>query len=169
MIRALRVSSPKTLILGGGEGSLVYTIARERPHTPMDVVEINSQISAVALKYFLNTVDMKHIHWRIEDAFAFVQNKARASAKYDLIIVDVFDGPYIPEKMYQKSFASSLRTLLATHGVYVINFGSDATRFHHIRPVYAKTLKNFTLYRYGAGIVGTNGKFDPFGSRATPV
>jgi spermidine synthase len=93
------VENPKKiLILGMGIGTLSKTLAEILPESQIDVVDINSNLLEINKKYFDFDIEKyKNVFFYHEDAFEYLKNLNK-EIKYDIIIGDVFDKQYIPEK-----------------------------------------------------------------------
>lgn len=109
---------PKVLMLGLGGGTTAHLISQNLEPLKIKVVELDPRIIEVARNFFdldliegLNVVN--------GDAFDFV-GKALDS-EFDLIIVDLYLGHSFPEAGLKKSFYLSLKKILSSGGVVVIN------------------------------------------------
>ena len=145
---------PKTiLILGLGGGSNTLLVNRLYPKAKITAVEIDPFMELVARKYFgLNKI--KNLEIIIADALDFANNLSReASAKWDLVLVDCFEGKYIPKKLEDLDFLKKLKdhsryTLINRiywyeHGNATRNFlKSLSTRFIFVT---AKTRSNVLI------------------------
>jgi predicted membrane-bound spermidine synthase len=107
----------RVLVLGLGGGSIPVYLHRFIPEATIDVVEIDPGIIAAAKKYFglRETSRLKLIE---SDGRVFLN---RHPEPYDIILVDVFSGSYIPFHMMTKEFYQLLRSRLNPHGVAAIN------------------------------------------------
>jgi len=107
----------RVLVLGLGGGSIPIYLHRFLPEATIDVVEIDPGIIAAAKKYFglRETSRLKLIE---SDGRVFLN---RHPEPYDIILVDVFSGSYIPFHMMTKEFYQLVRSRLNPHGVAAIN------------------------------------------------
>jgi predicted membrane-bound spermidine synthase len=107
----------RVLVLGLGGGSIPVYLHRFLPEATIDVVEIDPGIISAAKKYFglRETSRLKLIE---SDGRVFLN---RHPEPYDIIMVDVFSGSYIPFHMMTKEFYQLLRNRLKPHGVAAIN------------------------------------------------
>jgi spermidine synthase len=107
----------RALMIGGA----AYTYPRDylvhNPHSIIDVVEIDPQMTALAKKYFFLEDDsrLKIFH---QDARMFVKT---AIQKYDVIFLDAFLGITPPSHLTTKEFMSDINNLLTNNGVLLIN------------------------------------------------
>jgi spermidine synthase len=107
----------RVLVLGLGGGSIPIYLHRFLPEATIDVVEIDPGIIAVAKKYF-GMRETGRLHLIESDGRVFLN---RHREPYDVIIVDVFTGSYIPFHMMTKEFYQLVRSRLNPHGVAAIN------------------------------------------------
>lgn len=107
----------RVLVLGLGGGSIPVYLHRFLPEATIDVVEIDPGIIAVAKKYF-GMRETSRLHLFESDGRVFLN---RHREPYDVIIVDVFTGSYIPFHMMTKEFYQLVRSRLNPHGVVAIN------------------------------------------------
>jgi predicted membrane-bound spermidine synthase len=107
----------RVLVLGLGGGSIPVYLHRFIPEATIDVVEIDPGIITAAKKYFglRETSRLKLIE---SDGRVFLN---RHPEPYDIIMVDVFSGSYIPFHMMTKEFYQLVRSRLNPHGVAAIN------------------------------------------------
>jgi predicted membrane-bound spermidine synthase len=107
----------RVLVLGLGGGSIPIYLDRFLPEATMDVVEVDPGVIDVAKKYF-GLRETSRLHLIESDGRVFLKRHAEP---YDLIIVDVFTGSYIPFHMMTKEFYQLVRNRLSPHGVAAIN------------------------------------------------
>lgn len=122
---------PRTcLILGLGGGSIAKTARHLWPGIQITGVDVDSLIVELGKKYLglgSYVVDIK-----ITDAFEFCQKE---KSKYDLILIDVYQGDTVPEKLRSENFVKNIQKLMSKNGISVFNrlFGGrhrpDAVKF----------------------------------------
>lgn len=112
----------RVLILGGGGGSVAYTLLRDGLADFVDAVEKHAQVIDIAKQYFLPKPIPSSLRFIEKDAYAYVQ---QVQKPYDFIFVDVFSGITIPSQFMDAPFASYLKRALHTKGLLVINFGTS--------------------------------------------
>lgn len=108
----------QVLVLGMGGGSVIQTLREKFYSTAaIDAVEIDPVVIQIARKEFhidrfepLNIIEA--------DAYDFV---FESSKKYDLIVVDVFLGNRIPEKITEMDFFQAVLYLLNPGGSMLFN------------------------------------------------
>jgi spermidine synthase len=107
----------RVLVLGLGGGSIPIYLDRFLPEATIDVVEIDPGVIDVAKTYF-GLRETSRLHLIEGDGRVFLRRHAEP---YDLIVVDVFTGSYIPFHMMTKEFYQLVRSRLSPHGVAAIN------------------------------------------------
>ena len=120
----------RLLVLGLGGG----VIPREMRHyfaaLEIDVAEIDPEIRPIATQFFKFREDDK-LKVHIDDGRMFVKKQLGRSpaVKYDIVILDAFNGDYIPFHLTTKEFLEELKGLLAADGVVVANVFYDNRLF----------------------------------------
>jgi len=107
----------RVLVLGLGGGSIPVYLDRFLPDATIDVVEIDPGIITVAKKFF-GVRETSRLRLYESDGRVFLN---RHREPYDIIMVDVFTGSYIPFHMMTKEFYQLLRSRLTPHGVAAMN------------------------------------------------
>lgn len=109
------------LVLGVGGGTVIEMLAKHFPNASITAIEIDQVIIRIAKQYF--EID-KHpnVHLVRADANAYVRELARKKKVFDLVIVDVFIGPKIPEFVSLPTFLNLLQAITQTHGCVLINY-----------------------------------------------
>jgi len=111
-----------SLILGVGGGTIIKLLNKHFPDAKITGIEIDPLMIDIARKYFqLN--NSKNLKIIISDAIKWVyQNSQKSkSAKFDLIIVDLYIGQNIPTRLKDNYLLTSLNNLLSPNGVVIIN------------------------------------------------
>lgn len=123
------------LVLGAGAGSIPTIIYKELKLTPViDAVEIDEKVIDLGNKYFgLNSFNSLNII--IDNAVDFVK---KTDKKYDLIIVDLFNGINVPTEFLTPHFFEQLRGLLNNKGELLFNF----VAYNHETKTMAKMLES---------------------------
>lgn len=106
------------LLLGVAGGSVIKTLVDEIKYSgKITGVEIDPEIISVANQYFdLDTI--KQLKIVIEDAFEFV---LKTTAKYDLIIIDIFQDINMPNFLFEDFFSKKVCSLLSPNGFILFN------------------------------------------------
>jgi spermidine synthase len=105
------------LILGLAGGTLVKILSKMYPHIKTTAVDIDEVMVDIGRKYFqLN--NYKNLKIKIADALQFIQEN---SEKFDLIIVDIFQGDKMPKEFESKNFLKNVISSLNSGGYVIIN------------------------------------------------
>lgn len=106
------------LVLGVAGGSVIKTLVDEvKFKGKITGVDIDQHIVDIANQYFkLNTIPNLEIV--IDDAFEFV---LKTKAKYDLIIIDIFQDTTMPNFLFEDFFINRINELLNTNGFILFN------------------------------------------------
>ncbi len=128
---------PKSiLIVGLGGGTLPVTFRELLPTARIDVVEIDQAVVNVAEEYF----DYKATppgELYVQDARIFGKRAAARDTRYDLIVLDAFNGDYIPEHLMTREYLLETQKLLSQGGVLLANTFSISKLYHHESATYA--------------------------------
>ena len=105
-------------ILGNAAGTTSRAYEEFFPHTRVDGVEIDSELSDIGREYF--DMNNPRLHLYHEDARPFLR---RVDTRYDVISVDAYRQPYIPFYLTTVEFFESVRDRLAPGGILIVNAG----------------------------------------------
>jgi len=134
------------LVIGLGGGTIPIAFHELFPTAHIDAVEIDPAVVEVAKKYFgLNTSAQFTVH--IQDARVWTKRAQRALRKYDIIILDAFNGEYIPEHLMTQEFLQEIQSLLSKRGVLVANTFAISELYHHESATYASVYGSFFNFR----------------------
>ena len=117
----LVTDNPKNvLIIGLGGGTLSNVIHALYPAAKIHNVEIDPAVLKVARNYF-NFIENDAVTSSVQDGRIFIKRAAIKKQKYDWIILDAFNGDYIPEHLLTKEFFEEVKSVLAEGGVIAAN------------------------------------------------
>ncbi len=120
----------KMLVLGLGGGVIPREMHYYFPALDIDVAEIDPEIPPIAKQFFgFRDDDKLRVH--ISDGRVFIKQQLRRDpvTKYDIIILDAFNGEYIPFHLMTKEFLEELKGVLAEDGVVIANVFYDNRLF----------------------------------------
>ena len=139
--------SPKSiLIVGLGGGTLPMALRELAPAAVIDTVEIDPAVVRVATDYFgYRTDDQNRV--LTEDARVFGKRAKIRGQRYDLIVLDAFNGDYIPEHLMTVEYLREMRDLLTADGTLVANTFSSSNLYHHESNSYRQVFGDFINYR----------------------
>jgi predicted membrane-bound spermidine synthase len=161
----------RVLMLGLGGGSISTYLGRFMPDAMIETVELDAGVLTAAKKFF-GIIETDRVRYHESDGRVFLN---RRKDTYDLILVDAFQGGYIPFHLLTKEFYTLLKQRLAPGGAAVFNV-------HSGNKLYASTLltlhavyPSVHVYPSGAGeaitVVTAEPAPDPatLGDRATAL
>lgn len=125
----------RVLIVGLGGGSIPTAFHQMFPAATIDVVEIDSAVVDVAKRFF-NFEESDKVDVSVKDARVFVKQAGMFGRKYDYIVLDAFNGDYIPEHLMTKEWLEECKRILADDGVLVANTFSVSQLYHHESATY---------------------------------
>jgi spermidine synthase len=134
----LVVDDPKRiLVIGLGGASLPQALARLYPDVPIDIVEIDSAVVHVAETYF-DFTPTSRMQIFVQDARVWGKRAVSAEPRYDLILLDAFNGDYIPEHLMTFEYLTETRALLTDRGVLAANTFATSALYAHESATYAR-------------------------------
>lgn len=112
----------EVLVIGLGGGTITDVYRRLYPQVHIVGVELDGAIVEAGRRYL--GFDFGGTTVIIDDARAFVESEySRAPGRYDIIIIDAFQFPYIPFQLATTEFFQAVQHLLAPGGVLLVNAG----------------------------------------------
>ena len=132
----------RILVIGLGGATLPQALARVFPEASIDIVEIDPAVVQVAEKYF-DFVPAANVRLFVEDARVWGKHAANNETRYDLILLDAFNGDYIPEHMMTLEYLQETRALLTERGVLAANTFSTSELYAHESATYARAFGAF--------------------------
>ena len=129
MMASLLLRDPprKVLLIGLGAASLLKFLYRHYPETHITVVEIQPGVVAAARQFFKMPADPKRIHVVIGDGAEYILNTTK---KFDLILVDGFDGNARAGTLQTSPFYLACRTRLCDDGIMAVNLLTRSRSFN---------------------------------------
>ena len=118
------------LVLGLGGGVIPRDLRHYYPDAVIDVAEIDGEIVPLAKEYFaFEEDDTLKVH--VDDGRMFIKKRMRndEAPKYDIIVLDAFNGDYIPFHLMTREFLEEVKAVLADDGVVVANVFSSNRLF----------------------------------------
>lgn len=136
-------SPPKhILVIGLGGGVVPAFFESLYPNAHIDAVEIDPLVIDIAERYFRFT-DKGQITAHAADGRVFAKRAARKNKKYDLIVLDAFNGDYIPEHLMTLEFLEDVKQILSDQGLVVSNTFSDSKLYDHESQTYKEVFGDF--------------------------
>ncbi len=137
-----RPDANKILIIGLGGGSLVNAYHYLFPDAQITSVEIDPAVIKVAKDYFHLPEESWHTIVA-RDARIFVKRQLLKKASYDIIILDAFNGDYIPEHLMTREFFREIKKLLSNKGIALSNTFATSKLYQSESATYADVFGNF--------------------------
>ena len=132
----------RILIIGLGGGTMSNTLAQLYPQSYIDNVEIDPAVIKVARDYF-GFVENDKIKTYNQDGRIFIKRALLKKQQYDWIILDAFNGDYIPEHIMTKEFLQETKHLLSDNGVLSSNTFSISGLYAHESATYKAVYGDF--------------------------
>ncbi|MDP6185739.1 MAG: fused MFS/spermidine synthase [Pseudomonadales bacterium] len=142
----LNPNPASVLIVGLGGGTLPMALRDLLPEARVDTVEIDEAVVRVAKEYFGYRED-EYNRAIIQDARVYGKRSALRGLTYDLIILDAFNGEYIPEHLMTVEFLEEMRALLSDDGVLVANTFASSQLYDFESATYAAVFGDFLNFR----------------------
>lgn len=147
MASLLITPEPKRiLIIGLGGGTMSNTLAQLYPQSQIDNVEIDPAVIKVARDYF-GFFENENINTFTQDGRIFIKRALLKKKSYDWIILDAFNGDYIPEHLLTKEFLQEAKDLLNDHGILSSNTFSLSELYAHESATYKAVFGDFYQVR----------------------
>lgn len=143
--------SSENLLLGLGGGSVLGLLRKKYNYSgKITAVEIDPAVIEIAVTEF-KIEQYEPIEILCADAYEFVQE---ASAKYGLIIIDIFIDLNVPLQFFSSQFWNNISNLLEDKGKIIFNAGINTAHMEETEKVLreVKTLKFQKL----ENVMGTN-------------
>jgi len=131
----------RVLLLGLGGGTSARILRELYPSAEIVGVELDPQVVEAGQRFLGMPTD---IHVEVEDARAWL---ARDASRYDLVLVDAFQFPYVPFQLCTHEFFRSLEAHLAPGGAVLLNVGRDADSYEVVQALAATLSGVFPVVR----------------------
>ena len=134
------------LIVGLGGGTLPEAFFGLLDNVQIDTVEIDQAVIKVAKEYFLFKESERNRVFA-QDARVFVKRAILQSKEYDLVILDAFNGDYIPEHLMTKEFLMEGQRLLSKEGLLIANTFGTSKLYDYESNTYHDVFGDFINYK----------------------
>ena len=143
MTSLLMMPEPKRiLIIGLGGGTMSNTLAQIYPQSQIDNIEIDHAVIKVARDYF-GFFENNQIKTYNQDGRIYIKRALLKKQQYDWIILDAFNGDYIPEHLMTKEFLQEAKALLSKNGIISANTFSLSELYAHESATYKAVFGDF--------------------------
>lgn len=137
----------RILIVGLGGGTLPMAFADLLPEAVIDSIEVDEAVVRVAEKFF-NYQSTERMRTHIQDARVWIKRAVLTKTEpYDLIILDAFNGEYIPEHLMTKEFFLDLKALLSPMGTVAANTFSISDLYDAESATYAHVFGSIISFK----------------------
>jgi spermidine synthase len=139
----LLIEEPKNiLIIGLGGGTMSNTLHQLYPNSSITNVEIDPAVVKVARRYF-GFLENQNVSSVMQDGRIFIKRAIIKQQQYDWIILDAFNGDYIPEHLLTQEFLQETKVLLSPEGILSANTFSVSDLYAHESATYKKVFGHF--------------------------
>jgi spermidine synthase len=132
----------KVLIIGLGGGTMSNILHQLYPDAEITNVEIDPAVIKVARQYF-GFFENQLVTSKVQDGRIFIKRAGLKKQKYDWIILDAFNGDYIPEHLMTKEFLQETKQLLSEKGVLAANTFSVSELYNFESATYKSVFGDF--------------------------
>lgn len=130
------------LIIGLGGGTMSNALHQLFPKVSITNVEIDPAVIKVARSYF-NFVENEKVISVVQDGRIFVKRAILKKEKYDWVILDAFNGDYIPEHLMTQEFLQEIKKILNKNGVLSANTFSISDLYDYESATYKSVFGDF--------------------------
>ncbi len=166
MMASLLLMDDPTLILvvGLGGGTLPMALQDVFPDAKIDAVEIDPAVVKVAEQFF-HFKPGPNVTVFTQDARVFGKRAAKQGKTYDLILLDAYNGEYIPEHLMTAEYLQETRSLLIPGGIIAANTFAISRLYDHESATYLKVFGKFLSFRVPESanrvVLASNQPFQP--------
>ena len=143
MASLLMMPEPKRiLIIGLGGGTMSNTLAQLYPNSQIENIEIDQAVIKVARDFF-GFFENDNVKAYNQDGRIYIKRALLKKQQYDWIILDAFNGDYIPEHLMTKEFLQEAKALLSENGILSANTFSLSELYAHESATYKAVFGHF--------------------------
>jgi spermidine synthase len=132
----------RILIVGLGGGTMSNVLGQLYPQSKIDNIEIDPAVIKVARNYF-GFLENDRVKTYTQDGRIFIKRALLKKQTYDWIILDAFNGDYIPEHLMTKEFLQEAKSLLSENGILSSNTFSLSELYAHESATYKAVFGDF--------------------------
>ncbi|WP_448213657.1 spermidine synthase [Colwellia sp. MEBiC06753] len=132
----------RILIIGLGGGTMSNTLHQLLPDADIENIEIDPAVIKVARQYF-NFIENEKVTSDVKDGRIYIKRAQLKKQRYDWIILDAFNGDYIPEHLMTKEFLEETKDLLTDNGVVTANTFSTSELYDYESATYQAVFNEF--------------------------
>ncbi len=151
------------LMIGLGGGSISMYLSRFLPDARIDAIDIDPAVIDLAKKYF-GIRETEKVRYIAAEGRAFVE---AAREKYDLILLDAYDGGNVPSHLMTMEFYALVKERLTPGGAVASNLHDGTKLYASSLLTMQKVFGAIELYPSGRGeviAIATNGPMPDAGA-----
>ncbi len=135
---------PKSILLRGvGGGALLHFLHHHYPDSHITGVDYDAELLELMQAHFMLPRADDKLIYVIDDARRFIEHDPN---RYDLILVDIFDGSQSPKWLLSPGFTQQLQARLSAKGALAYNLLIDGERaFSKFYPIVRRTFQQQAL------------------------
>jgi spermidine synthase len=134
---AYNATPNRILIIGLGGGSLSRALAAILPTSEIVSVEIDPAVVKLAKQYFFYQ-ETSQIKTSVKDGRVYIKRALKNNEQFDWIILDAFNGDYIPEHLLTVEFLTEAKQLLSKNGLLAANTFTSSRLYDYESVTYQK-------------------------------
>ncbi len=143
---AYNADPKRILIIGLGGGSLPRAFEKVLPNTEIVSVEIDPAVVKLAKRYFFYQ-ENDRIKTSVKDGRVYIKRALRTEQKFDWIILDAFNGDYIPEHLLTVEFLNETKQLLTPKGLLSANTFNSSRLYDYESVTYQKAFGELQILK----------------------
>ncbi|WP_144395120.1 spermidine synthase [Pleionea sediminis] len=132
----------KILVIGLGGGTLPMALSEMLPNAEITSVEIDPAVIKLAKQYF-EYQESPRIKTVERDGRLFIKRAALKKESFDWIILDAFNGDYIPEHLMTQEFLQEVKSVLSETGIITANTFSQSKLYAYESATYHSVYGDF--------------------------
>ena len=118
------ISAPRrVLMLGTAAGSLLHFLRHYYPQADITAVDIDNDLITQLLDLDILPPADERLTYVCDDAARIIQNSEH---RFDLVLVDIFNGPQSPSWLLEKSTLQELHNITSDNGALAFNLLIDS-------------------------------------------
>jgi spermidine synthase len=122
-----QIEPERILVIWGAGFVYPYLIQDNVYTTKIDVVDIDPRVHKIAEEKFLSEKLSSHIVFRPRSARFYLREAVRLGKKYDLVVLDAYNGKIIPDELVTTEFFKDIQAILTKKWSVVANVIGNMT------------------------------------------
>ena len=141
------IPKPKRILIIGLGGGILSNVMHElSPQAEIVSVDIDPVVVKLAKKYF-NYQENDKVRTEIKDGRVYVKRALVNKEKFDWIVLDAFNGDYIPEHLMTKEFLNEIKSLLSDGGLLTANTFSNSKLYDYESVTYQDVFGKLHIFK----------------------